>query len=445
MQHTPAPLGWLFLALTLPANAADHWVGPLGSGAPYQDVQAAIDAAAPGDRVLMLPGTYGAVRIDKPLSLTGAGSGTTRILASAGSVPLVIAGLGSGGRFRLSGFEIGLSPGVDAAPPAFLELTDIAGRFEACDLKITRLEHDAHPTGGAYVSIEDCAQVQFSALRVYTQAGPGGSDADQLPLSALWARSSRVFVSDARLEASDLCTDFAGDKPGAPAIRLDNSELHLALCASAGGPAQGGSPEFSAGPALLANASQVVLYGGKSNELLGGSASALDPLGATLAAPAVRLSGASTLTYGSDVVFTPGSGPGGLPALPLKADPPALVQARADRLPSMWIPTPIGAIGEFSGVFLEGDPGAIQFWWLVLETAPALSLPGIFGLFVLDLGLVVHHPPVILGIDGQGSDLAATPPNPNLQGHMLAYQSLEYDGSAELQLAPPWFISFEIF
>lgn len=443
----PAPRSiLLLLCLAHPlaaARAGDLWVGPPGSGQPYSSVQAAIDAAQPGDRVLLLPGSYGPARIDKPLQLTGAGSGSTRLLAPAGVVPLEVAGAGSSGRVRLGGFELGLEPGVDAAPQAFLWVHGLAGRLEAVDLKIARLEHDAHPAGGAYLWIQDCAQAQFSAVRVYTEAGLGGSDAHDAPLAGLLAQGSRVWFSDGRLEASDLCLDLTGDKPGAAGIRLENSELHLALCNTAGGSAQGSSRNLAGGPALVLEGSRAVLYGGKSNQMRGGHAAASGPGGAVLAAPGAALSADSALVHGADVVFTPGAGPSGSAALPLWIEPGALYDPRPDRLPSMWIPTPIGPLGQNSAVFLEGDPGAVQFWWLVLETAPAIDLPGIFGPFLLDTSLVVHHPPVWLNVDGQGSDLAFAPGNPNLQGRMLAYQSIEFDG-LNLQLAPPWFVSFEL-
>jgi nitrous oxidase accessory protein NosD len=76
-------------AAMAPARAAD---APAGSGGTWhvvhagQSVQAAVDAAAPGDTVFLLPGTYrGTVRIGTPgVTLRGSGAGRTVLTPAAG-------------------------------------------------------------------------------------------------------------------------------------------------------------------------------------------------------------------------------------------------------------------------------------------------------------------------------------------------------------------------
>jgi hypothetical protein len=52
------------------ASAADHLVGP---GQPWTEPAVAAARAAPGDRLLLLPGTYGPVDLDRDLTLVGLG------------------------------------------------------------------------------------------------------------------------------------------------------------------------------------------------------------------------------------------------------------------------------------------------------------------------------------------------------------------------------------
>src|SRR4029079_2051747 len=66
----------LILILSIQGYATDWIVGPFGSGAPFYDIQTAVNAAQPGDRVLVLPGAYvqGTIIIDKAIEVIGAGS-----------------------------------------------------------------------------------------------------------------------------------------------------------------------------------------------------------------------------------------------------------------------------------------------------------------------------------------------------------------------------------
>ena len=351
------------LALALaPAAFNDHWVGPLGSGHPYQTIQAAVDAAQPGDRVFVETGDYGSVVIDKAIQLSGRNSGQTRILAPAGSIPIDIVGDGSNMIVRLSNFELGTAPGVDASPPAFVRATNVLGPMEFCDVKIVRTEHDAHPAGGAYIDLAGCNRAFIASVRVVTVPGPAGSDLGATPLGALRATGSNVWFSDGRLEATRAPTDAAGlEIPGAHAIELIGSELTIALCDVQSGDRTGPAGALTGGDGLHLIASTVDIHGGKTNGLSGGDADSNGPGGELLAGAALFVDDTSSARWGSDVVFTPGEGPGGNAQLDVVALAGAQLDPRPDRLPSMWIGDPTPKIGTDQTVFLEGDPGAIHF------------------------------------------------------------------------------------
>jgi len=64
----------LILALmSTPAFAANLFVGP---GSQFDTIQAAVDAASPGDRILVAAGNYAGARIDKWVKISGAGDAT---------------------------------------------------------------------------------------------------------------------------------------------------------------------------------------------------------------------------------------------------------------------------------------------------------------------------------------------------------------------------------
>src|SRR6185436_16079297 len=89
------------LALAPLAHAGILTVGPAGSGAQFTEIQAAVDAALDDDVILVRPGTYAAVVVDKPLRILGDGTGVVRIDAAAFGV--TARGIASGEELVLSG------------------------------------------------------------------------------------------------------------------------------------------------------------------------------------------------------------------------------------------------------------------------------------------------------------------------------------------------------
>ena len=66
-------------AFAAPVRSQVHTVGPPGSGADFTTIQAAIDAASPGDTVLVSAGSFPGFSLSKPLLVVGAGSGATTL------------------------------------------------------------------------------------------------------------------------------------------------------------------------------------------------------------------------------------------------------------------------------------------------------------------------------------------------------------------------------
>src|SRR5688572_13526839 len=112
------------LLLQATASAGVLVVGPPGSGAPFQDVQPAIDAAQPGDTVLVLAGSYGTASITKPLQLVGAGSGLVTLSGPPTAPVLHVGSIPAGETVVVSGLDLqaGFGLGIVLQP-----LASIAG------------------------------------------------------------------------------------------------------------------------------------------------------------------------------------------------------------------------------------------------------------------------------------------------------------------------------
>ncbi len=93
-----------FATFSTAAVASDRWVGP---GQEHADVQGAVDAAVEGDRILVLPGSYGPVTVDRSVALLGVG-GVEETWLVGGTAPAltVVGGVVDVAGFTLDGASV---------------------------------------------------------------------------------------------------------------------------------------------------------------------------------------------------------------------------------------------------------------------------------------------------------------------------------------------------
>ncbi|TAJ12044.1 MAG: hypothetical protein EPO68_13945, partial [Planctomycetota bacterium] len=251
---------WLsvpLLAIAAPlASANTLTVGPAGSGATYTDIQPAVDAAAPGDTILVLPGFYGSFAVSKPIHVTGAGSslipGTTTFVLGTAEV----LGLPPGAGASIGGMRVTTGPIRLAGNQAPVELFDLPNA----------------------ISIEHCDRVLIA-------------DAS---LGWLTVASSTVWLAGASLDGGNgqnwgPCSFVppSGLAPGRPAIDATNAVVYLAETSVRGGNGAscqtlGFSSYGPAGPAVRSVGSVIKHVGGPGSLVAPGANTTLGSAPPTL-------------------------------------------------------------------------------------------------------------------------------------------------------------------
>jgi hypothetical protein len=437
-------------------HAADFVVGPPGTGAPFSTIGAAVDAASPGDRVIVRPGVYSEhVVVSKPIELIGSGSSMTVIRSFPVNAPLPvlfpplgITGIGAGQRAVVRGFRLEIPSFVRIFqfPGAMAYAVDCAGRIELADLDIAAANLPMAGSGSSgLVLLRDCQQVLMDGVRALGAAmpmsnvSPGYVDG----FSGLYVERSRVWVSRCELTGSSAGTRANGQsgEPGS-GLRAVSSEVQLARTrlVGAGGSAQTLPLAESAGAGLDARGSSIAVHGGDGATIVGADARETLFLHFFLycsGGQAIEVDATSTLALAPDVLLLPGAPSANLPGgQPIVAVPGASVSTLPERAPSLAFLPQIGPLGSTSTVQYQGAPGSIHARFLSFASGNALVLPGIEGALLLDLLSFFYVETVTLDALGQATSLAPIPADPLLAGLGLVEQTLQWSPLA-LRFAPP--------
>lgn len=372
------PASWLLLSLLASPVTASTWVVDDSGGGDFTSIQAAIDAAQPGDVLRVKAGSYAAFTLDRGLSILGEPgirpfvAGLSRLQAGQTTGPISIAGL-----------ELGSLEVLGASGPVLLDDLEVNGELPA-------------PVGCQGMLIHGCAQVHVARSLIH------GKDGD----FACESRALRIVDSVVTLTG---CTLIGGRGWGDDFIAYDGQEGLDVVGASAvllsqtsvrGG--DGGSPQILFG-GTGANGAEAIrmswgdargaarctVRGSDAATLQGGHAGL--GIGAQDAFAAVT--GFGTLTL-SGVTCSPDNFGGGLDVV-LPA-------------PSQPFLNLVGGDGPraFKRLNMQGPAGTPLLLFASLHVAQ-LSLPGpIDGTVWLDLGAPLLILPLVL--QGQPSPVNLT-------------------------------------
>lgn len=246
------PLALLTLvALSTPAASQQVW--NIAAGAPIQPI---VDGAAPGDVLVLAPGTYEKFNLNKGLTIVGPATLGTNLVVRDLTVAVP-----AGQHARLIDLTIrpdtppnGFSNGVTA-------VTSGVAVFEGCRFEAARGTRYALSVAGASVVLDHCNVIGSGVMTFAPVA---------------------LLATDAHVAATD--THFVGAHgvaftPPGRAIEITGSgSLHLSACTASGGDAGGIIAEAPAQPAIATGVptwlTDCIVTGG-SNPFFGVPASGL--------------------------------------------------------------------------------------------------------------------------------------------------------------------------
>ncbi len=355
----------IVLALSTPLAAQATWTVDDDGPADFASIQAAVDAAADGDTLLVRAGNYLPTVIDgKGLVIQGEGAVVLQYFFVQGAT-LEIRNLAADQAVHLRGVELDAFAGAEETTAV---VSSCAGPvlFEDCFINGV----------GQAVSVQQCASVTFSRCELV--APPTFASVAPfiflgfVPYLGLGATNSNVFLYDCLVQGSS----------GVDA----HSEIIVFIP-----PGTSGSGVSLTSSTLFASGS--VLAGGS-----GGGASTHCYAGAS-GAPGLRLFGGSVANL-QGCTLLGGAGGAGACGHPDGADSPAVEVISGDvhELPgsarAFHGSSPI-VEGTATNVHLEGEPGDAALLHVQLSAAPALFFPQYgaalhlpFGFAVVPLGVL---------------------------------------------------------
>ncbi|TAJ18452.1 MAG: hypothetical protein EPO68_07830 [Planctomycetota bacterium] len=406
-------------SLALPCFAGVLHVGPAGSGAQFQQIQHAINAAQPGDTILVQAGSYSRIALTKPLRLIGAGSGQVVVGAWPAALPVLEFSLTessftnsisdlpaltetfiSGFEFRGSGYMQVVSGQVSPVEQGQLTITSCAGTVVLDDIL-------CRPSSGSValftIGLEafDCAdlRVQRSALEG-EQAFFGPSWVWQKCAEGLDAMDCTLAISTSTVRGGSSALPGVAPASGLRLISSNpNSRFALDDVQVFGGGQAGATPQGAA--AVFVSSSQPVLVHGASTLLRGGDAPfSVGGVGMIVSGSTLELDPAAQLSGGigaggaaADLLLQPGSTSITLP-----------VAAATLSAPSAAIPGGGSAILD-----LHAEPHSAFVLFASGVAAPGLTLSGFSAPLWIFPHTSVLLAGVVLGPSGQHSFAFPTP------------------------------------
>jgi hypothetical protein len=381
-------------------------VGPDGSGAQFTQIQAAIDAASDDDVILVKPGSYDGIVVDKPLRILGDGTGNVSVSHSS------VRDIEAGDEVVLSGLRFGNSPFA-----ASLLLSDCAGTVLVHDVLI-----DHSTASGTGVRVSSCARVVLADSRIL-RAGIFGENRN----GAVTASSSELWIASTEINGTDDCC-FA--VPASHAVAIVNCTLHVWRSQIRGGDAnskQSSGELADGGTGILAIASTVNLFGGPTSVITGGQGHDGFLFGPNSpGGPAIDLAQGSSARIQQAIPVSGGlDGFGQVQAPAIVTDGTSTFEHDPKVFPTLVSSVQQVAMGSSLTLTLEGNPGGYQCLFVSLRTGPTATLRGVDGFALLDRRNLSSITAMVLPDSGSHTQTFQVPSIPSLLGATLYLQAAE--------------------
>jgi len=256
--------------------------------------------------------------------------------------------------------------------------------------------------------------------------------------SNVWLSSSEFQGQGGRVNLPFVNGDSGN---GGSGLYAENAMVTLARTALRGAKGAGfpGQAPVGGGNGLLASGSILRIAGGTGHQIQGAAALDASTTGGAFgsAGAGIGLLDQSVAVLASDVIALGGLGAPTIPAAPaIVTSGVSSTVPLGRRLPSLAFAPTSPFLGQAVVVQYEGEPNSLHVRALWLTSGQAVSLPGVEGSLLLDLGTIVLVESRVLDANGQAQTQTVVPLSPGLLGISAVEQSLQIS-PPHLDFGPP--------